>query len=60
MNYDFEIRAGFGLTVLSVSSAYFTANVFESGPIPTPWNFLAGHSYQVVNSVKTKPRLAGN
>ena len=37
-----------------------TADVFESGPMPTPWNFLAGHSYQVVNSIKTKPRLAGN
>ena len=40
---------------------HLTANIFESGPMPTPWNFLAGPPlFQVVNWVKTKPRLAGN
>ena len=23
-------------------SDYLTANIFESGPMPTPWKFLAG------------------
>ena len=39
-------------TVLNFGKRYkddLTANVFESGPMPTPWN-----------SVKTKPKLAGN
>ena len=40
---------------------YLTANIFESGPMPTPLNFLDSlKSAQVVNWVKTKPRLVGN
>ena len=46
---------------LSNHSADLTANNFESGPMPTPWKFLEGlQSSQVVNWVKTKPKLAGN
>ena len=37
-------------------SVRLTANIFESGPMPTP----ACQSSQVVNWVKTKPELAGN
>ena len=35
-------------------SVRLTANIFESGPMPTP----ACQSSQVVNWVKTKPELA--
>ena len=38
-----------------------TADIFESGPMPTPWKFLTG--LPAISSyywVKTKPRLAGN
>ena len=50
-------------TVLNFGKRYkddLTADVFESGPMPTSWNCLAGHLYQFLNSIKTKPRLAGN
>ena len=39
---------------------HLTANIFESGPMPTTWKFLDSQSSQVVNWVKTKPGLAGN
>ena len=44
---------------IALSMRDLTANIFESGPMPTPiliW--LASHPK--LNWVKTKPRLAGN
>ena len=39
----------------------YSANGFESGPMPTPWKFLAGSPViPIDNWVKTKPKLAGN
>ena len=46
------------------SKGQITANIFESGPMPTAWKFLqysASHPKMLIGSkLKTKPRLAGN
>ena len=32
------------LALKIAKETYFTANIFESGPMPTPWNFLDRHT----------------
>ena len=45
----------------NLSETHLTANIFESGPSqPHKMFWTACQSSQVVNWVKTKPRLAGN